>query len=85
MAQRIAGYHEIGARGFGVGMVATSMDGSLTRSSTSFRQDLCCPRCKHPGHLATECGLNNQWCTICQMNKHSTHVITMVGTNRLLR
>ena len=32
MAQRIAGYHEICARDFGVGMVATSMHGSPTRT-----------------------------------------------------
>ena len=45
---------------FGVGMVAASMDGSSTRTSTSFWQDLWCPQCQNPGHLAIECGLNNQ-------------------------
>ena len=73
MAHRTASYHEIEAGDSGVGMLATSMDGSLIRTSTCFRQDVWCPRCQNPGHLATECGLNNQWCAICQTNKHSTH------------
>ena len=43
-------------------------------SSSKFRKDTWCNRCRNAGHLAEECGLNERWCAICRTATHTTEI-----------